>query len=237
MLLDRAKGLSARIEQYTRLKEMAHKAKQLETRANQFSNASEKIGQTRDVLKKMRVSGITIPFVPKEGLALAEKAGTLRTAVQQDLKVLDDPPFDLKHAFSARLDSIHEAAENEMLEAWKRCVRDQSDPASEDVLNALSALAQFRPAVAKIRECRAKIESLESALPTDPSASIIQLKSIVKEHRAAWSDMTAEGIPSAVIAFLRVCTAEGAPLSDLTDEVQSWLESRNLLNAFRIKIR
>lgn len=124
-----------------------------------------------------------------------------------------------------------------MTEAWKRYVDERGDLHSDDVLDALAALPQFRPSVMKIRQCRANIAALGASIPSDPSTAVVSLSALVDEHCTAWAELRADGIPDAVITFLRACAAEGAPLSGLTDEVRSWLESRNLLSAFRIKIR
>ena len=64
-----------------------------------------------------------------------------------------------------------------------------------------------------------------------------RLAALVTEYRSAWAELSADGIPATVVAFLRVCAAEGASIEELTGEVRTWLEGRNLLNAFRIKIR
>jgi hypothetical protein len=50
-------------------------------------------------------------------------------------------------------------------------------------------------------------------------------------------ELSAEDIPSSIVSFIRAAAAEGAPLATYTDQVQAWLESRNLLNAFRIRLR
>jgi hypothetical protein len=56
-------------------------------------------------------------------------------------------------------------------------------------------------------------------------------------HDAAWSELSAEDIPADVINFIRAAGSEGAALTAYSDEVQTWLASRNLMGAFRIKIR
>jgi hypothetical protein len=237
MLLERARGLAADITRYRNLKGTADEADHFQTRANQFGDVSERLSRTRDALRRLKDAGIEVAFVPADAAGLAAKAKTLRVAVQEDPAVLRDPPFDLKYQFTDRLVGLRSAADRAMTEAWKRYVDERSDLHSDDVLNALAALPQFKLSVAKIRECRANIAALGASLPPDPSTAVARLSVLVHEHRTAWAELRADGIPDAVIAFLRACAAEGAPLSGLTDEVRSWLESRNLLNAFRIKIR
>ena len=67
--------------------------------------------------------------------------------------------------------------------------------------------------------------------------TVAQLDALVADHNAAWVELSAEDIPSSIVSFIRAAAAEGAPLATYTDQVQAWLESRNLLNAFRIRLR
>jgi hypothetical protein len=237
MLIEKAKALSERIAEYDRLKGSANEALQLETRAKQFSEASDAIARTRSALKRFTDVGVPIRFVPKDYQTLIDRAKALRTAVQIDLKTLDDPPFDLKYDFIDRLRSISVSANEEILSAWQSFVRTSGDPVSDDILEALAAVPQYRPVVATIRTCRAKLATLASTVPSDLKTAIEALHTIVKDHRSAWTEMTAEGIPPSVISFLQACAAQGAPLTGLTNEVRGWLESRNLIHAFRIKIK
>ncbi len=236
MLLERAAGLSTRIAQYNQLKGTAEEAAFFETRATQFSKIATQFERTRDLLGRLRSAGVPVAFVPIEGATLAERARTLRAAVQANPHVLTDPPFDLKHKFTARLIAIHDAAEKAMLESWRAYTSAHSDGYSEEILKALAAIPQFKPIIARMRQYRSEIATLASTIPADPQASVLRLKEFVAAHRSAWEELTADGVPDSVIRFLKVCAAEGAPLDSLTDEVHNWLTQRNLLGAFRIRI-
>jgi hypothetical protein len=236
MLLERAAGLSNRIAQYNQLKGTAEEAALFETRANQFATVAAKLQRTRNLLLKLRDAGVRVEFVPIEGAAYVERARTLRAAIQADPHVLANPPFDLKYEFTARLLAIHEAAEKAMLEAWQTHVLAQADARSDDMLNTLAAIPQFKPIVVRMRQCMSEIRSLASIIPEEPRAGVARLTALAAAHRAAWEEMTADGIPSPVITFLKACAAEGAPLISLTDEVRNWLAQRNLLSVFRIRI-
>jgi hypothetical protein len=237
MLLDRATGLTAKILQYQKLVNAANEASHFATRANQFSDVANRLTRTQTDLASLEAAGIHIAFKPTDSAALAGKARTLRDLTKENPGSLNDPPFNLKYDFTDRLLSIGTAASKAMNAAWKNHVDESSKLGSEDVLNALEALPQFRESITKIRQCRSKIALLADSLPEDPVAAVAQLSALVSQHRAAWSEMTADGIPAAVIAFLRSCAAEGAALTSLTEEVHVWLESRDLLSAFRIRIR
>lgn len=237
MLLERASGLSAKIAQYDQLKGTAEEAAQFKTRADQFGNVAAKLGAVRAALARFAEASIPVQFTPAEGTALAERARTLRSAVETDPHVLGDPPFNLKHQFTDRLLSLYDGAEQAMLRSWQAYIRSRSDSHSDEVLAALAALPQFRQGIGRIRQARMEIATMAASVPSDLKSATNRLDSLVEAQRTAWAELTADGIPGPVIAFLKACAAEGAPLTGLTDEVRSWLEARKLLGAFRILIR
>ena len=91
--------------------------------------------------------------------------------------------------------------------------------------------------VAKIRQIRGDVATLGASLPPDPKAAIARLDNLLSQHEAAWNTLAASDIPLSVVAFIRAAANSEALLSAYTSEVQTWLESRNLLGAFRIKLR
>lgn len=237
MLLDRANDLSAKITKYSRLKSSIVEAKPFETRATQFTDISEKLAFVLVRLERLSEDGVEVVFMPQDGEILASRAAVLREGVQTDPSCLNDPPFDLKYEFTDRLLGICRSADAEMLSAWRCFIHDNSDSTSDEILDALHAVLQYRPVVSKIRACRTQLVALASMVPVDAKAAISQIRTIVQEHRVAWEEMTVDGIPDSIIGFLRDCAAEGATLAGLTEEVWGWLEKRNLLNSFRIKIK
>ncbi len=237
MLLERATGLTAKIAQYQKLKGGADEAEQFQTRANQFGVLSERVSRTQAALENLAKAGVTVSFAPSEGLGYAAKAKTLRTAIQENPAAINDPPFDLKNAFTDRVAGIASAAEKAMNEGWKAYIARRGDFGANDVLSALAEVPQFRPSVTKIRQCRTSIAAFGNSLPSDPQATVAQLDALVTEHDTAWADLSAEDIPPKIISFIRAAANEGALLDAYSDEVRTWLEGRNLLNAFRIRLR
>jgi hypothetical protein len=77
MLLDQAKNIKAKIGDYTRLKSNVSAAKELETRANQFAGAADKLQRACRSIKRLQDAGVALDFVPKDGAALADKAAKL----------------------------------------------------------------------------------------------------------------------------------------------------------------
>lgn len=237
MLLERATGLAAKIDRYQKLKAAAHESEKFRTRAAQFGKAADKVRRTSAALRRYEEAGVDVPFLPKDAEGLAAKAQVLRDALSASPAALTDPPFDLKYEFVDRLHGLADGADKSMAEAWRRYVGRHGALGQEDVLDTLSVLPQFRTGITRIRRCRAEVAALGNAPLSDPKAAVARLVDLMAEHRTAWAELTADDIPREVLAFIRACAGDGAPVSALTDEVRSWLGSRNLIGAFRIKIR
>lgn len=236
MLLERAAGLAEKITRYQQLKSAANQAEQFRTRAEQVGRAATLIGQAHQAIQAFEEAGIAIDFVPANAVGLAEKATTLKAIATANPAELIDPPFNLRYDFTDRINGIATAVSKATADAWRSYVEANGPGGSEDVLDALARLPQLRVGVARIRSCREAIARLAAPPPDDPKDAIARLRTLVADHRAAWADLTADNIPSVVISFIRSCAGEGAPLTLLTEEVRAWLQSRDLLAAFRIRI-
>ena len=237
MLLDRAAALATKINTYQKLKNTAEEADQFATRATQFGNVALLMTGLRETLGALSKAGVPVEFEPSDGVGFAGKAGVLREAIKADPAKLNDPPFDIKHAFTDRLNSIASAGHKAAIAAWKAYVDKRADFGADDVLSALGQVPQFRTSVARIRQIRSDVAAFGAGLPSDPKEAIAKLNALASEHEAAWTSLAASDIPSSVVAFIRAAANSDALLSNYTPEVQTWLESRNLLGAFRIKLR
>ncbi len=236
MLLERAAGLAAKVESYRRLKAIAHEAELVTTRVIQVREAAELLSRARTALGNFTQAGIPTQFVPASASDLAEKAVTLRNIAAQDPAALANPPFNVSHEFSNRLKGIASAAHRSIEDGWRAFIGDRSLSGSDDVLEALNRLPQMRAGVARIRQCRQRVQELAGSVPSDPSNAVKVLKDLEAEHSAAWAELTADSIPPSVLEFLRRCAADGAPLANLNEEVRGWLEARQLIGSFRIRI-
>lgn len=237
MLLERAAALTTKINAYQNLKSASEEAEQFATRANQFCNASLLMTRLRETLSTLAEAGVPVDFEPNDGLGYAEKARVLRAAIKADPAKLNDPPFDIKYEFIDRLSGIASSGQKAASAAWKAYVDKRASFGADDVLSALAQVPQFRTSVARIRQIRSDVATLGANLPPDPKGAIAKLDALINEHEVAWTSLAASDIPPSVVAFIRAAANSDAMLSAYTPEVKSWLESRNLLGAFRIKLR
>lgn len=237
MLLDRAAALATKINTYQKLKNTADEADLFGTRAKQFESASQLMAGLRQALHTLADAGVPVDFEPQDGRGFAEKARVLREAIKEDPAKVNDPPFDIKHAFTDRLNAIAIAGHRAASTAWKAYVDKRAAFGADDVLHALGQVPQFRVSVAKIRQIRGEVAAHGANLPQKPKAAIASLDSLLTQHEAAWNTLAASDIPSSVVAFIRAAANSEALLTAYSSEVRTWLESRKLLSAFRIKLR
>ena len=237
MLLDRAATLATKINTYQKLKNTADEADLFGTRAKQFESASLLMAGLREMLTTLADAGVPVDFEPSDGLGFAEKARLLREAIKEDPAKVNDPPFDIKHAFTDRLNGIASAGHKAASAAWKAYVDKRAAFGADDVLSALGQVPQFRVSVARIRQIRIDVAAFGASLPADPKAAIASLNTLVEQHETAWKSLSATDIPPSVVAFIRAAASSDALLSAYTIEVQTWLEGHKLLDAFRIKLR
>ncbi|TBO29286.1 hypothetical protein EYS42_12815 [Aquabacterium lacunae] len=236
MLLERATGLATKISRYQTLKSAAKEAEIVRTRADQLGQVSALLAHARDALSRFTAAGVIVEFAPAQADDLLEKARRLRVIASEAPAALADPPFNFAHEFTNRLRGIATGADTAIQERWSHFIAENSPGGSDEVLDALGKLPQLRDGVTQIRQCRQKIKLLAATPPADPVQAVAQLRALVAEHQTAWSTLTTDNLPRAVILFLRACAGEGAPVTSLTEEVRDWLEARNLLGSLRIRI-
>lgn len=237
MLLERAGALSSKISSYHKLKSTADEAEQFLTRANQFAALSEKLARARATLAKLAEAGVETGFAVTEGSGYAARARTLREAIHANPTTINNPPFNLKHEFTDRVSAIALEGEKAALAAWQSYVAKRAEFGADDVLSALAKIPQFRPSIARISQIRTDVGRFGAMLPEDPKGAISKLNALLVEHEAAWRALAADDIPRSVVAFIRSAASSDALLSAYTQDVREWLESRGLLDAFRIKLR
>lgn len=237
MLLERAAALEDKVKRFQALKSDALEAQAYANRAKQFRGPAERIEASATTWKALKTAGVPIAFSLDLARDLAFKADELRVQLATDPASLQDPDSSLKYQFEKRIVSIADAVNTAAGEAWRAWVDETAKLTSDDVLNALGTIPQLQPSVNAIRKNRLSLAALRQSTPADVAAAQIQVRTIVAAHNKAWTELTAEGLPPSVMAFIRACAGEGASLSMLDGEVGAWLEQRGLAGAFRIRIR
>lgn len=237
MLLERATSLAGKIVRYQKLKSAAVEAERFRTRAGQIQNAATLVLEAAAALQRFAAAGIAVPFEPANAGTLVERAQVLRDLAANDPAGLAEPPFQFKYEFVDRLAGITTAADQAIKQAWAAHVGAVAPGGSEELLDALNRLPQLRPAVTRVRRCRADVAALAAAVPPDPARALADLDRLVAEHSAAMKDLRSDDMPPAVTRLIAAAgEPRGAPIAWLTDEARAWLEARGLADSFRVRL-
>lgn len=140
--------------------------------------------------------------------------------------------------FAGVQDSVERALkdiERRAASAWQRYTAQVTPETSAEILDALAADPSARSTVLSIRRLAEAIRSLrERTVPS--SDDIAAFDDAVSNLRAAWATLDVASLNDEVVAFLRVANSDrGAPLSQLTATVQTWLAERHLESHYVIR--
>lgn len=237
MLLEEAKALSSRITQYQKLREQAQHAQTFETRASQLQKLASGLEKAVLGIKSLKAAGVPVAFTLARTDQTRARTEQLLQGFALDPAFVDNPGFDLRFEYATPLGGLAESAKKSALKAWQEHIAGRRERVSSEILNALRAVPDYRPIVAKVQRCQEQIEILASSLPEDVTNANQRLSELASEQREAWRQLTGGELPESVVLFLRASMGEGAELRLLTSDVIDWLKSRGLDSAFRIKPR
>ena len=237
MLLERATGLAEKISRYQRLKSAAAEAELFRTRSSQVTQAAARVATVVGTLRAFASAGVEVSFRPANADVLIERARALQEIAAKDPAKLAEPPFGFKFEFTDRLIGIAAGALQAVQHAWAAHVEKVAPTGSDELLDAFGRLAQLRPAVAQIRQCRQRIAVIAASAPSDPAAALATLERLVGEHAAAMRELGSEDMPTSIVKLIAAAgEPRGAPLGLLTDENRAWLEARGLADVFRLRL-
>lgn len=235
MLLDQAVQLKARLATHLDLKAAGKQEQVFRTRAGQLAPIADALSQKHRDWLALRAAGlVSKPVAAKPQLRSVAK--DLLERFKVDRAVLAEADDKIRFQLVAGVKSAADEFEADAREAWEAHMTARADFPNETILTALDAISTYRAAVKRIREASAEFERLRAQTPSaaDLSSVLARVEAVRASKDEALAAMQGTDLPADVLAFLRKTGQGGAALSDLTPGVRAWLESRNLLDAFRI---
>lgn len=238
-LLKRAQDLSNIVSELDGLQKRAKQAQLFERRANELETPSVELQQLEPsihVLQELQIRAQTIES--QTVAAVGGRINDLRTRYLLDKNVMIDPfpKENIRYVLYAALEQLPDKALDALLKAWGEWSRKQLPSVDDDVLMLLERIEALRTPVLNIRRLLADAEGICSVLPKDRE-SVVRLTALGDTMRDTWHNLTGDGVPLTVLAFLRkAITAEGAKLQDLTQEVLGWMSEHGLSNSLRVRV-
>ena len=237
MLLERAKGLVRRTEEYRTKRALGNEAERIATRAKQLATPTAKLIILRALAHELLAAGVAIELPKKSTEAIAFRAGELLNAFNADHKALLTSDETFTRQFVPALDKVAQDHRIRLVAAWEAWVDGTFSPLPEPVLQAVATIPSYRAQVDAIRAGHAEVLRVRGELPASGhvSATLERVKATAAANDDAWRHLSGNGIPDEVIDFLRQAGTSGFSLAKLTPAIQAWLGERGLLGTFHIR--
>lgn len=129
---------------------------------------------------------------------------------------------------------LAEALDKDLRNIWTKFISDER-PAYE-MFNAFSALPQCAAPLRELHRLSGILDGLRKTLPQSPSA-IDEVRATAIRMRKQIESLGLDGEPAEMVAFLKKCSGDGAPLSDLTQEIFQWIQDKGYAATLRVKPR
>lgn len=240
LLTSRAAAFVQEAENYKKKAAIAGEADRFSTRASQLKAPSEALSGLQRLAKELAREGIA-PEVPTKLLsAAAARASKHLTEFEADAKQFVEPNAELAQEFLNMLKKLEADYKDSVRRAWEQHVEKLINPLPEAVLQAIATLPAYQSQVATLRGKHADAQKLAKSVPTigDVQSVLSRIQQMNSENDAAWHKLNGSGLPDDVQAFLRKSgSTGGASLSDVTPAIVDWLQARDLLGSFLIRVR
>lgn len=235
MLLDDAAKLRADLAQHLLMKAAGQQGAVFRTRATQLAPLADRLSRAQRDWAALRKAGLSVSLpAPKPGLRA--RAEDLLDRFRGDRSILAKADETFRFEFTPAVRKAAEELDVKASEAWSAYMAPRADFPGEDVLTALAAIPSYATQVQRIREAADDFRRLAKRPPAaaDVASALAEVEAARRKKDDALAAMKGADLPAEVLTFLRKTGQGGAALSDLTDSVRTWLDTRGLAGAFRI---
>ena len=240
LLTSRALAFVQEVENYKKKREIAGEADKFASRAKQLKSPSERLAMLQTLAHELVDQGIA-PVLPAVLIdAIAERANTHLSEFENDSKSFVEPSASLAHEFIPMLGKLETDYKHSILKAWSQHVEVLVKPLPDAVLRAIETLPAYRAQVVSLRAKHVEAEKLTKKPPElgDVESALKRINQLIDENAATWKELSGSGIPDDVLDFLRKSGAMGGvSLSEVTPSIIDWLNGRNLLTSFTVRVR
>jgi hypothetical protein len=171
-------------------------------------------------------------------VSLRDRVIDLQRRYANDKNVVLDPfpGEDVRWVLNQPLSQLPQKVKAALISAWGSWSRVNIPDIDKDVLEILAGITALRDSVAILRNLKANAETVCASLP-EGSEDVVHLRKLCEDISAVWHNLAGEGIPTAVLIFLRSAgNRDGAQFDLLTTEVLDWLVVHGLRDALRIRM-
>ncbi len=230
--------IKEKIENIKKLNSIKKSLEGQREQTNDFKKRNEQLGKVVDDLKVLEnIAGLFKKY-HTPNLKEVNFGYVLNETKNLQKKYQNDPSAILEIGvglFGKWNDSIKEA-KDDLQENWATYKRERIFRIDDSLTNVLAALPSYKENVRLLKEKR---ETLHSLLNTSAPQSDEEWDRLLKtndELHELWDKLDTKEFPPSVFQFIKEVHRGGVTLDRYTDEIKTWLESKNLTSNFIIKL-
>jgi hypothetical protein len=235
VLIERASQLEKDVAALASLSRLAEDTKLLETRQSMLGTPTDELAKLATTVTVFRQWKLPMAFDVWRAENLRTLAQTLQTEYVASPESILDEDAAGRFAFWDALKQLPNQLCTSLRETWRAHIDSAIVPEQTELLDVMANVPDFADQVAAIRKLYADVARLRSILP-ESDQQVVLVAELAAKIDAAWKGLEGDGIPDAVLTFLRAASTDGATLDQLTPDVADWLTGRGLRQRVSIRL-
>jgi len=229
--VERARAVGDSLPKLKRLKDEKSRLDEYTARKKILVGATEALEEYAIVAKELQERGTPVTGFKKSVLGHQKEVQRLIKAFREDRKVIIAP--ETTESFWHPLKLMPAKVKDELEKAWKKYVESMIPSGQVEILEILGRVQGFAGQAAAVNRLRNDMGRLGNQLPKQDDFQT--LDNLAEQMKQAWNELNGEGLPPAVLNFLKKAHRNGISLADLDNDVLDWLRGQDLLGRYVIR--
>lgn len=232
-LIQRTHDLGKNIPKLKRLQDEKHRLEEYTAHKDVLLGVTQRLGLLADIAHELQKRGVVVTGLKTSILGLRKHAQKIDTAFRDDKTVVIAP--ETAESFWHPLKKMPQKVERELEKVWRKYVESKIPAGQTEILSILSRVQGFAGQAATVNSHRNAMRNLGNQLPQQDDFKT--LDDLADQVEQAWKALNGDGLPPAVLNFLKKAHLHGISLADLDEEVLEWLRQQDLLNKYIVRGR
>ena len=231
--IERAREVGDNIPKLKMLNDEKSRLDEYRARKMIVVGATETLGEHATIAKELQGRGALISGLKTSVIGLQQVVRRLIIEFRDDRTVIIAP--EKVEFFWTPLKPMPEKVGRELKKVWKGYVESKIPSGQAEILQILSNVQGFADQAGMVKQCRENMRDLGDQLPKQED--FLTLDHLTERLTQAWSDLNGDGLPPAVLNFLKKAHMSGISLAELENDVLDWLRDQGLLGRYVIRGR
>ena len=231
--IQRAQELARKIPELKKLQDERHRLEQYEAHKEKLVAMTSVLAGLAFIAQELRVRGVEISGFKRPVQGMLSETMRVVDAFKKDRGVIIAP--ETIETFWHPLEGMPGRVKNVLEKVWKEYVQAKIPSGQTEILDILSKVQGFQVQVATVKKLRTDMSELGQKLPDEEDLEI--LDTLTEQVKHAWNELNGDGLPLAVLVFLKKAHTTGISLADLDSEVLEWLRNHSLMGKYVVRGR